>query len=202
MWVIVSLTSLAILFILALSVPLDIALHMDIYGRPRVRMKLAWLFGLVSKEVTTRKKQTETKRRIVEGRAGLRERWSRFQTIVEILRTKGLLTQLKGLLQDVVGRLEIRDVAGNFKVGLDDPADAGVLCALAGPATLFLNSSFPCHLEVQPSFDGEASFEGSLEGTVRVRPLKLVAPLARFAFSSATIRATNRLISTRWKRRK
>ena len=50
MWVIATLAGLAALVIFVLCVPLDAALNIDTSGRPRLRLRLVWLFGLISKE--------------------------------------------------------------------------------------------------------------------------------------------------------
>ena len=62
MWVVITLASLAALIILILCVPLDMVLHVDAYGRPKFHMRLAWLFGLVSKEITKAKRKPEIMR--------------------------------------------------------------------------------------------------------------------------------------------
>jgi len=186
--IVVTLTSLAVLITTMLLIPVDMALHMDVHGKPRARTRFVWLFGLVTKEVTTGK--TKTKKGI-----------NRAKTIFNILRTKGLLRQLKSLLRDVISHLKVRDLGTNLRVGLGDPADTGFLFALIGPATVFLNSSVPYPLRVQPSFDDKVSLEGSLDGTVRLRPIKLVIPTIRFACSPAAIKAVTRVALTGWKRR-
>ena len=201
MWVAATLASLAGLIILLLCVPVDMALHIDVYGRPKFRMKLSWLFGLVSKEVRKGKKKPEEKKRVAEGKPKLRKRRVKARTVFEILQTKGLLGQFKCLLKDVITRLKIRDLLADFRVGLDNPADTGLLFALIGPAILFLSSSFPHEIRVQPSFD-KAVLEGYSYGVVRLRPIQLVIPSLRFVFSLATIRAVKKLVLSRWKRRK
>jgi hypothetical protein len=183
-----------------LAIPLDLVLHADVYGRPRFRLRLDWLFGLISKEVTAPAKKPEEKK--VKAKAGLKEGLSRARAMIKILKTKGLLTRVKCLLKDVLSRLEIRDLGADFSIGLDDPADTGLLFAVVGPITVLLDSFFPNRLKVQPSFTGEVSFEGYLDGTVRIRPVKFVVPLARFVFSLAVVRVVTGLVSTKWKRRK
>jgi len=174
-----------------LSVPLDMAFHVDVHGRPRFGMKLGWLFGLVSKEVGKGKRVAEAKPK--------RRRRIGAWTIFEILRTKGLLAQLKRLLKDVLGRLKIRDIGVDFRVGLDSPADTGLLFALIGPATLFLGSSRVHVMRLEPSFGDEAVCEGYLHGVVRLQPVQLVLPFIRFAFSLATIRAMKKLVLIKWR---
>ena len=62
MWVIITLASLVVLIALVLSVPVDLGLHVDVYGRPKFGMRFAWLFGLVSKEITGEEKKPEEKK--------------------------------------------------------------------------------------------------------------------------------------------
>ena len=202
MWVIVAFSSLAAFIILVLCVPLDITLRIDTSERPRSRMRLVWLFGLVSKEMTKAQKKPREKRGEFEGKRQLRDRWRRIRTILAILRTKGLVTQLKDLVRDTISRLEIRQLGVNFRVGLDDPADTGFLFAFIGPATLFLNSSSSHQIRVQPSFGDQAVFEGHSYGVVRLRPIKLVPPFMTFAFSLAIIRAVKIVVLAKWKRKK
>ena len=57
MWAILILASLLVLIVFAFSVPLDVVLRVDVYGRPKFRMRLAWLFGLVSKEIIPKKEK-------------------------------------------------------------------------------------------------------------------------------------------------
>ena len=168
MWVVIALASLAVLFILVLCVPLDIALRIDVPGRPKFRVKLAWLFGLVSKEVREGKKPEETERAAEGERKPGRKK--RFKVIFQLLRTKGLLRQFKRLIGDVLRCLKLRDLAVNFRVGFDNPADTGLLFALIGPATFWLSPSFPGQIRLEPSFADEAVCEGYLRGTVRLSP--------------------------------
>ena len=202
MWVIAALASLAVLVILVLCVPLEMVVRLDADGRPRFRMRLVWLFGLVSKEITKARKKPEEERRVTEGKRKPRKRKIKARTILEILRTRGLLKQLKRLLKDILRRLKIRDLAADITVGLSDPADTGLLFALIGPATFFLGSSRIHDIRVQPSFEDEAVFKGYLSGAVRLLPIQLVIPFLRFVFSLVTIRVVRTLVVSKWRRKK
>ena len=194
MWVVAALASLAVVIVLVLCIPLDAVLHIDIHGRPKFQIRLAWLFGLVTKEITrAKKKKPKEKKR--KGRIKAR-------TIFKILRTRGLLEQLRRLLWDILRRLNIRDLRVNFRVGLDDPADTALLFALIGPATFFLGSSRVHEIRIEPSFEDEVVFEGYLHGAVRLVPIQLATPILRFVFSLATIRTVKVLVLTKWKRKK
>ena len=181
-WVIAILAGLAGLIIVALCIPLDTTFHIDVYGRPKFRMRVAWLFGLVSKEVKGGKEVKEGKLKEKEKPAKVKpkkKRGRKFRTILQILRTKGLLKQLKDLVKDIIRQFNLRELVADFKLGLDDPADTGLLFAIIGPATLLLNSSTTCKVRVQPAFGGEAAFEGFSYGNVRLRPIQLIPPFLK-----------------------
>lgn len=190
MWAVVILGSLIVVGALLLCVPLDMSFRLNVYGRPEFRIRLTWLFGLVSKEVKSRKKRVEQKEETVERRG----RGKSTRAIFKILRTKGLPRQLKRLVKDVLNCLKVRELRVNFRVGLDDPADTALVFGPIGLAMLFLEAYSPYEIAVQPSFDGEAVFEGYSYGAVRLRPIQLVVPFTRFAFSLAAIRAVKMLI--------
>jgi hypothetical protein len=200
LWVIVALASLAVLLIFALCVPLDMVLHADVHGKLRVRLTFSWLFGLVSKEITEKREKPVEKRRAAKGKE--KRWWGDTMVIFRILRTKGVLRQLKELLKDVFSCLNFRNLVADFKIGLDDPADTGLLFAFLGPATVFLGSSHLHQIRFEPSFSDDAILQGYSHGTARLRPIRLVPPLLEFAFSLTAIRVAKTLISSKWKRKK
>ena len=200
MWVIAVLVSLAVLLIFILCVPLDMVLHADVYSKPKVRLRFSWLFGLVSKEITGKKEKPVEKRRAAKGKK--KRRWADTGVIFKILRTKGVLRRLKELLKDVFPCFKFRDLIADFKIGLGDPADTGLLFAFLGPATVFLDSSHLNQIRVEPSFGDDAVLQGYSQGTVRLHPIRLVPPFLKFAFSLTTIRIAKILISSKWKRKK
>ena len=202
MWVVIALASLAAVVTFVLCIPIHTELHLDVYGKPKFRMKLVWLFGLVSKQITKRKKKPEEEAKVAEGKRKPKKGKLKPRTIFKILRTRGLLRQIKNLLRDILRCLKIRDLRVNFTVGLDDPADTGLLFALIGPAIFFLGSSRVHEISVQPSFEDEAVFEGYLHGAVSLVPIQLVIPCLKFTFSLATLRLIKILVLAKWKRRK
>ena len=202
MWVVATLASLAAIIIFVLCIPLNAVLDIDIYSRPKFRLRLVWFFGLVSRGITKGKKKPKEEKRRVEGKRKPKKRKIKARTIFKILRTRGLLGQIKRLLRDILKCLKIRDLRADFRVGLDDPADTGLLFALIGPTIFFLGSSRVHEIRVQPSFEDEAVFEGYLHGAVRLVPIHLVIPLLRFVFSLATLRLIRILVLAKWERTK
>jgi hypothetical protein len=198
LWVGITLASLALLIILVLSVPLDGVLHVDIYGRPKFSVRLAWFFGLLSKKVEKREKKPEEAAGAPEGKPRPTKKM-RASDIFRIMRTRGLLKQFITLLKEILPCFRIEKIEANLTVGFDNPADTGLLFAFIGPAMLFFQPAPPHQIRVQPSFDPVC--QGYLSGTLRLQPIQLVPPLVKFTFSLPTIRAIKTLILTKWKRR-
>ena len=150
---------------------------------------------MVSKEIRREKKEA------VEGKPKRKRRRISAKAVFDILRTKGLLKQFMRLLKDIFGCFKIGNLAVNFRVGLDNPADTGLLFAIIGPAAHFMNSYLPRKISLQPSFE-EAVFKGYSYGMLRLQPIKLIPPFTRFVFSLATVRVLKKLVLSRWKRKK
>ena len=200
MWVIAIVASLVAILFLVLCMPLDMTLHADVYGKPKFRLRFSWLFGLVSKEITGEKKKPPDKRRAAKGKKKHGRRDTR--VIFRILRTKGVLKRLKELLKDVLSCLKFRELVADFKIGLGNPADTALLFAIIGSATAFLGSSQLHQIRLQPSFGDDAVLEGYSHVTVRLRPIRLVSPFPKFAFSLTALRIIKALILSKWKRKK
>lgn len=202
MWVIVLLASLVVLIILVLCVPLEMVFHADVHGRLKFRLRLSWFFGLVSKELIRGKKKPGEKEKATEGKQKSGKRRGGTGLIFEVLRTKGLLRQTKGLLKDILSCFKVKKIKADFRVCLGDPADTGLFFALIGPAIPLLRFPFFNEISIKPSFEDDAFFAGYSYGRVRLRPISLATPILKFVFSTASIRAVKKVVSRKWKRKK
>ncbi len=201
MWAVATLTVLTGLIVFILCVPLDIAFRVDTHGKPKLRMTLTWFFGLVSKEMIKEKK-SEPKEKMAEVKRLAEKKRKRVGVILKMLRTKGLARRFLRLLKDVLSCSEITDFIVDLKVGLGDPAETGLLFGLVGPVTLFVRRSSRRQIIVQPVFDGEPVFECYSYVGVRLWPIRLVFPSARFVLSLGALKAVKVVLSSKWKRKK
>ncbi|MFC1942837.1 DUF2953 domain-containing protein [Chloroflexota bacterium] len=200
MLVIIILASLAALVVFFLCVPLNMAFHANVYGKPEVQLRVSWLFGLVNKEITGEKKKAEEKKRLA--RVKKKRRRGDVRVIFSIMRTGGLLSRIKIFLRGVLSCFMFRELAGDFTIGLGDPADTGLLFAFIGPATAFFGYSRFHQLRIVPSFTDDAILEGYSQGKVRLRPISLAPHFVKLAFSLTTIRIAMTLVAGKWKRKK
>lgn len=201
MWVIAVLVSLAVLITLVLCIPLELVFRTNIDERPKFSLRLTWLFGLVTGELRqTRKKSEEKRTNEYERKTG---DWiQRLRVTFELLQTKGLLNQLSCFIKRIIRRVKVREVAANLKVGLDNPADTGLLFAFIAPVNLAINYFFPYPVKIEPSFTGESLITGNIYGTVRLWPIQLAATLIAFAFSLPTLRVAKKLVLYKWRRKR
>jgi hypothetical protein len=179
------------LLISILCVPVDAVLTLDTSAERKFRLRLVWLFGLISPELgRERRKPRQPGRAKRKRRVGLRTIW-------RILRTRGLLTKIKNLVRDALPQIKIKEIAVNLRLGLDDPADTGLVFAVIGAARPFLKLPRQYELTIQPSFSDQPFFQGYLRGVLRLQPIRLVIPLGRFVFSPTMLRVLRILVSSR-----
>ena len=197
MWVIAVLVSLAVLITLFLCIPLDLVFRANVEGRPKFSLRLIWFFGLVTGELKQTRKKPKEKRAEYEEKPG--DWMQRLKVTFEILQTKGLLKQLRSFIKRTIRQVKVRELIANFKVGLDNPADTGLLFAFIAPLNLAINYFLPHPIKIQPSFSGESFITGYLHGAVRLWPIQLAASLIGLAFSLPTLRAAKKLVSYRWR---
>ena len=93
-------------------------------------MRVGWLFGLLGKEFgwsgRTRKKPKE--------QAAKRKKKKRSaKPFLSLLRAKGVARGLVKLFRRILGGIRVRHLDAHLRIGLDDPADTGMLYAALWP---------------------------------------------------------------------
>jgi len=183
---------LIVLGILVLSIPVDMALEFELHDEMRARVRVGWLFGLVWKEIRARKKKPAE-----EGKKKKRD----IRPFITLIRTRGMPGRLVKLARQVLRRLHIRQLDGDVRLGLDDPADTGIVCSFAWPALAYLNSFRLLSVRFEPCFT-EPLLELKMHGAMRVYPVEMAGPLLSFAVSPAFLRAIRSVAASRWRRRR
>ena len=195
---------LAIVFFLLLLVPIDIEGRVILGKRPKVRV--AWLFGLIRKDLfeetragkklfaqereelqkeQAQKLPAETPEKEPESKG---QGWSS-RDILSIIRTKGLIGNLKRLLMGLARALRVRHIKARLRMGFEDPADTGLAAGYLWSMIGYLESHYPLDMKIEPSFYEEA-LEGEGEGALRIWPALIVLPLLQFLLSRPTLKAT------------
>lgn len=192
-------TSGIILFItLALSIPIEITFDIKTHGDTKARVRVGWLFGLVGKDISQRKKKVSRKKAEKIKKTPRKKRKRGLKPFISVLRTKGLPAGILKLARKMLSCLRIRQLDVDLRVGLDDPSDTGMMYGVLWPAFVTLGSFCPIRFRVEPAFD-EPVLDLSLQGRVRLFPAQVSGLLLRFVFSLTGLRTLRLMAVSRWK---
>ena len=190
--------------LLLLLVPIDVEGGVVLGKRPYVR--IVWLFGLIRKDLldetgSAKEPFSEEHEQLQEREtreppaqatkkepAGNGQRWS-IRDVLSIIRTEGLIGNLKRLLKGLVGALRVRHLRARLRMGFEDPADTGQVAGYLWSAIGYLESLYSFDVKIEPLFCEEA-MEGEGNGALRIWPALVVLPLLRFSLSRPTLQAT------------
>jgi hypothetical protein len=163
------------------------------HGRQaKFKLRLLWLFERVGWEIGRPGKGPKPGK-WPEARKK-RKRRGPSLPVLDILRTRGLWSQVGRFFRDLLHSFQLKDFRLAVRAGLDDPYDTGMLFAGVGPVAVALEMAAPGRVSLQPAFDG-AVFEGLSHGIVRLWPAKVVTAVFRFGLSSPAFRIYRALVS-------
>ena len=105
-----------------------------------------------------------------------------------VLKTRGFVRGVLRFLRDMARCVRFVSLHVAGRIGLDDPCDTGRLWGSICAVTGFLHGAKRVRFLVEPEFN-EAVFELDGQGEIRIVPVTLLLPAARFVLSPATLRA-------------
>jgi hypothetical protein len=199
LWIIIGsvIGGLIVLGILVISIPFDLTWKLEVYDRLKITLTWAWLWGLLRRDVQMKKRPPKKRR----ARMGFRKAIRNFQTVLDLLSTRGLLAHLVRFLTRAFRNLRFRNLKLDLLVGLGDPAETFYLIAVTEPLNRLVASVQPYPVNIRLSYS-EAVFEGLFQGEVRVYPVRLIPSTVQFIFSAPVFRLLRKVISMRWRRNK
>jgi hypothetical protein len=172
-WILVGLVGLVALSIASLCAPLVIVIDANTASIRNATVRTRWLFGAYRKQVFPRPKR----RHAAGGRAG-----SRLSTAWTVLRTKELRDSLRKLARRVFPNIKVIELDTRVRLGAANPVMTAILFGAYCAVKPLLRLPSQYHIDVQPSIFAGA-FEGTLHCSLKVAPIRLIAPFARFVFS-------------------
>ncbi len=188
---------LAVVFLLAMPVTISFSIvRREAFS---ARITIGWLFGLLrfspsmtgSGDRKRRRKREAAAPREPDAspdeapRAAPRGPAKRFQSLVK---SKGFIRGVLRFLRDLTRCVQFVSLRVAGRIGLDNPCDTGRLWGNVCAVTGFLHGSKRVRFLVEPEFN-EAVFELDSRGEVRIVPVTLLLPTARFVLSPTTLRA-------------
>jgi hypothetical protein len=177
-WVLIVLAGLVVLFVLTLCIPIDAVFEWDSGKKPRARLILVWLFGLIrfapGREARAKTELPSEKK--AKRRPGLAK-------LLKIVTTEGLFGKVAALVKSTLRQIRIEEFAADITLELDDPADAGLVYAILGTAYPLFRSTWLNRVRIEPVVGEEFVVRGNARVVVRLQPVCLVVPWLKFMFS-------------------
>jgi len=190
-WILGPILGILIFLIILLCVPVDLVFNISKRDNIESRVRIGWLFGLIGKDIRSKKKQAKVKVKKKKKRS--------VKPLLAIVRTRGFLKRLLLFIKDIIRRIEIRNTYVHLTLGLADPADTGFLFAAVTPLLTFAGVQKPnIGINIQPDFDQEKLW-GYAKGNLRLYPIRFIKPLLLFIFSLTTLRVIKAVITARRK---
>ena len=195
-----------VLFILlVLSVPVDMSFDVGGTGAARAKMRLGWLFGLLGKELGPKEsgsrefdpRELGPARKKPKEQAPKRTKKLRSaRPFLSLLLTKGVARGLLKLARRILSGVRVRHLDARLRLGLDDPADTGLLYSALWPVLVPLTYKGSANVRMELSFEKPA-LDLTARGLIRVFPIQMVWSVLLFALSPAGLRAMKRIVVRR-----
>ena len=206
-----------ILFVI--SIPVDLAFDVGGPGAAKARMRVAWLFGLLGKQLGRSGKnrieeagKDPAARRLaqaavdpvaLDGAEEPKERGSKrkkkgrsAKPLLSLLMTEGVATGLLKLLKRILRGVRVRHLEARLPVGLDDPVDTGMVYSALWPVLVPHTNTGSAKLRIELLFD-EPGLDLTARGRIRVFPIQMVWSVLLFALSPAGLRAMKGMVLRR-----
>lgn len=172
-----------------LALPFDITMRLSKGDRPRLRLSIAWAFGLLSRELhkptgkpATGGPETKQSRR----RQG-RQYKGKAKAAMAFIRSPGMSARLLRLGRNIWRQLHIRRLYLHLTFGLDDPAATGQLYGALVPVLTLADRLSGFDLRICPDFTQPVLLADGC-GQIRVIPLTLIGIMIAFLLSPTCLR--------------
>jgi hypothetical protein len=188
MWVGIGLGLFLVLVVVLLASPWDFIFYVERRAAWRFRAEVRWLYGSVHFLLPRLKKPVRKPRRKKSGQGKTRGKALSAGQVVEVVTIRGLWRELRRFLTGLFRSLRIHRLSAEWKVGLGDPYQTGLLWAFLGPLSAFASSSgWP--LVLVPEFDStEPELTGMARGTLSLYTLKIIGAALRLGLSRPAFR--------------
>ncbi|MFI5029031.1 MAG: DUF2953 domain-containing protein [Solirubrobacterales bacterium] len=166
----------------ALAVPVDFSFEGVLGGVSRAR--IGWLWGLVGADLGGRPPRPRAPVRAPRPRRPFRS----LGKLLALARSPGFLSGLIRSGRRCLAAFEIGALHARMTLGLDDPADTGLVFGFVEAVRAALGVRRNLWLELLPDYL-EPGLRGQAAGRLRVVPLRLVFEALRLMLAPATVRA-------------
>jgi hypothetical protein len=193
LWILATILGLVFFFVILLSIPIDLRLTVEKEESFGSRVRIAWLFGLIGKDIERKKKERKPKKKKKKKERKWFKGSRHIKPVLALIKTRGFIRRGIKFIRDIGRVVKIRELRLDIKFGLDDPFDTAMIYGAIAPTALIANRYSPIDIRVSPDFD-DLILRGSFNGNVRLIPIKLFKPIVLFVFTPVTFRAAKNMV--------
>ncbi len=178
---------IVLFFLLILSIPIELAFDTS---RPGAKARVGWAFGLLWKDVGGKKKKPKRPKK--------KKRRPGAKVFLGFLPTRGSVSGLLKLARRMIGGIRVKQMDAHLRIGLDDPADTGMLYSVMLPILIPLNYIGSSNVRMELCFE-EAILDFTGQGHVRVVPAQMIWAVLLFGLSPDGLRVIRNMVVRRWR---
>jgi hypothetical protein len=165
-----------LLLLVLLAVPFSLSYRLRWPQPGRNEVTLGWAFGLLQLRLppasSAATRDAPCKPPVAPRKKARRRRQSSLNPIA-LLRQPAFRQRLLRYLRECWRALHKQELQLRLRIGLDDPADTGLLWGMMGPLAGLLANNREVALTLEPEFEAE-TFELESSGTIAFSPLRLI----------------------------
>ena len=187
------LISLTLFFlILLLIIPVELVFDFNNLDNKRSSIEFKMFFGLIQFQLYPKKK-AKIKEKIVDSKyrdkdADIKgKKRFTFNKIFKIAMDEQFVAKVTGFIKNIFRSVKLRLEKLNIRLGLDDPADTGMLWGFVGPASAVLNFYCKHNVAIEPEFQ-DSVLDIDARGKVSVIPIEIVFISLVFLLSPLTVK--------------
>lgn len=191
MWILAVVLGACAFLVLLLAIPVDLKLYLERDDGFRRRVRIEWMFGLVGKDLRRGKpKPKKPKKR--------KRRLPRLRPALSMLHDRAFARSALRFALDIVRMIRVRDLRGEVRFGMPDPADTGLLFGLLAAPAVLANRLLPAEIRIEPDFEG-AALKVRFSAHLRVFPIQVIARSIPFLLAPSTVRAGKSMVGA-WRK--
>lgn len=182
-----SLLIIVALLLLVLLIPINLQVHFVDKNMAQNHINVRWLFGLICVRITLDKLPFTARKRVPEESAypqtirAVKKHLSSLSTVAN----SDAWTSVKKYGGKLWNAIQFRKMHLSLRLGLDDPADTGMLWGFVGPIAGYLSNHDDANICLVPVFT-EETFEFRGRGYVQFIPLQVLSIILMFFISIRT----------------
>ena len=182
------LTILVLFFIIfILIIPVDVVFTFNNLENKKSDVVINLLFGLIHFQLFP-KKQKEKKAEAIPIKTPKKKKRFSSGNILKLAIDEKFIGKLTVFLKRILRSIKFKIDNIYIRLGLDDPADTGMLWGLVGPSSALLKYYCQNNVLIEPEFQ-DSALDIDTKGKVSIIPLEIVTISLVFIFSPTTVKA-------------